>query len=114
VAPIVVYLTPALRDALRKRRQESRDTTTAIVLDAVEAAHPDLDRILDAARHLPAPGGLFRHRTPTRPLAEDIRVQVGLRPAREDLDIIDALVEKHQAPNRSVLLAAALKHYFAT
>jgi hypothetical protein len=114
ISPIVVYMTPALRDALRRRRHETRDTLTAIVLDAIEAVHADLDHVLDAHRTLPVPGALFRHRAPTRLLAEDIRVQVGLRPAQEDLAVIDALVEKHQAPNRSLLIAATLHHYLNT
>jgi hypothetical protein len=111
VAPIAVYMSPELRTALRRRRHDSRDTLTAIVLDAVEAVHHDLDRILEPHRSLPVTGGLFRHRSPTRPVKEEVHVQVGLRPAREDLAVIDALVEKHQAPDRSVLIAAALEHY---
>jgi hypothetical protein len=107
VVPITVYLPVSLRDRLNAHRRAVGQTLTAVVLDAVEAAHQDLDVLLAAYR--PAAGaGLFAHRPAPLITRDEPNVQVGLRPSRADLAVLDELVERHHAPNRSVLVTVAL------
>jgi hypothetical protein len=112
IAPITVYLPVSLRDRLNAHRHTVAQTLTAVVLDAVEAAHQELDTLLVTYR--PAAGaGLFAHRPAPLITRTEPNVQVGLRPSRADLAVLDELVERHQAPNRSVLVEVALDRHLA-
>jgi hypothetical protein len=54
---------------------------------------------------------MFTHRAPRQVVHDEPHVQVGLRPSRADLGVLDELTERYRAPNRSALLAAALNLY---
>ncbi len=104
---IVVYLPVSLRDQLRGTARQADITYTALVLDAIEATYPRLGDLL--APHRPTPAGnLFTRATPRPRRHTEPHVQVSLRPMRDDLDVIDRLVDQLQAPSRSELIAAAL------
>lgn len=110
IQPIVVYLPASLRERLRAHRATTGDPLTTIAFDAVEAAHANFDELL--APYRPTTGaGLFTHRAPRRIQHQEPQVQVGLRPSRADLAVLDQLAQHHNAPNRSALLAVALNLY---
>lgn len=108
---IVVYLPVSLRDRLRAHHANSKSTYTTIVLEAVEATHAQLGKLLEAYRPPPRQGGLFSHHARPRVQHDEPQVQVSLRPSRADLAILDRLAADHHAPNRSALLAAALNQH---
>ncbi len=110
---ITVYVPLETRDLLVAERDTSRarrepKTTTGIVLAAVEAALPTLERLLIDPPPEPNPG-LFSHRD-TRPTTPNVQLGMRLNPA--DLRILDDLAKRHHT-NRSRLVAAALAHRYA-
>jgi len=83
VQAVIVYLPASLRERLRARRSETGDTYTTLALDAVEHCHADLGDLLAEVRPAARSQGLFQ------------------------------LVEQHQAPSRSTLVAVALNRYLS-
>jgi hypothetical protein len=111
VQAVIVYLPASLRERLRARRSETGDTYTTLALDAVEHCHAELADLLADVRPAARSQGLFAHRGPRRVQHAEPQVQVNIRPSRGDLTVLDQLVEQHQAPSRSALVAVALNRY---
>jgi hypothetical protein len=96
-----------LANRLRKASRESGDTHTEIVLAALDATHETLTfGLQEPSSSLFAGRGAPRPQRHTGP-----QVQIALRPRRDDLAVIDQLVERLNAPNRSALIAAALERH---
>lgn len=107
-----VYLPVSLVDRLRvyARSQEGR-TYTDITLDAVEATHDQLGELLRPSGRMARSGPLFAGRQSRRVPHAEAHQQVNLRFSAADLTVIDELVGEVGAPNRSAMLAAALREY---
>jgi len=105
---IVVYLGLSVRERLRS---SSGDLTfTEIVLAALDSSLGKLsDRFSEST---PPPGSMFAGRgRPRTRRNREARVQVSLRPLRDDIAVIDRLVAEVNAPSRSSLIDAALDEY---
>ncbi len=107
---VIVYLPVSLRDRLRQRAADRETTYTTAVLEAIDATHDRLDSLLATQRTGPRPGSLFSGvgGGRVRPRNAEPHVQVSLRLARADLEVIDRLIAEHQAPNRSAMVATVL------
>jgi hypothetical protein len=105
---IVVYLGLSVRDRLRSGAGDR--TFTEVVLAALDSSHGKLrDRFCDPA---PPAGSMFSGRgLPRTRRNREARVQVSLRPLRDDIAVIDRLVSEVNAPSRSALIDAALDEY---
>lgn len=105
---IVVYLGLSVRERLRSGAGDL--TFTEVVLTALDFSYGKLsERFSEPA---PPSGSMFlgRGRPRTRRNRE-ARVQVSLRPLRDDIAVIDRLVAEVNAPSRSALIDAALDEY---
>ncbi len=113
---VIVYLPVSLRDRLRQRAAERETTYTTTVLEAIDATHDRLDSLLATQRTGPRPGSLFSGvgSGRVRPRNAEPHVQVSLRLARVDLEVVDRLVAEHQAPNRSAMVATVLVAHLET
>jgi hypothetical protein len=102
---IVVYLGLSVRERLRSGAGDR--TFTEVVLAALDSSYGRLnERFSEPA---PPAGSMFAGRG--RPRARrnrEARVQVSLRPLRDDIVVIDRLVAEVNAPSRSALIDAAL------
>jgi len=107
---IIIYVQVGLRERLRQRRSRDGSTFGEIVLDAVEATHDQFDTLFAGAGPRTERSGLFVRSVKTAGNAEP-HVQVYVRVTAQNLDVLDGLVRRHRAPNRSALLAAALDAY---
>jgi predicted DNA-binding protein len=108
---IIVYLPLELAERLRAAGEESGRTHLQLVTDALDATHERLDGLLVAAGYVEAKSsGLFGGSA--RPVARRPgrrgTAQISLRPPVDVRDVMDRLVEKHSAPNRSALVEVAL------
>ena len=105
---IVVYLSLSVRERLRSSAGDS--TFTEVVLAALDSSYGKLsERFSDPA---PPTGSMFAGRgRPRTRRNREARVQVSLRPLRDDLAVIDRLVAEVNAPSRSALIDAALDEY---
>lgn len=107
-----IYVPGSLRRQLRTYAANHPGRTyTDIVLDAIEANAARLGDLL--AKPPTRTGPLFAGRTPLRRRHDEDQVQITLRPAPDDLAVIDALVDEHRATNRSEFIAVALAAYLA-
>lgn len=106
----VVYVTPAVREAMRRRVQHGRGLTfTDLVLDALEAQESHL-----RTRWVTAPStGRFQRSQPRRPRRDEPGVQVALRLTSNNLAALDAMVSELNAPSRTTLVEEALRQYLA-
>lgn len=105
----VVYVTPVVREALRRRVQLGRGITfTDLVLDALEAEEPQLRDHWTANRR---PGGRFQRTPPRRARREEPGVQIALRLTVSNLNALDTMVAELQAPSRTTLVEQALRFY---
>jgi len=105
---IVVYLSLSVRERLRSSAGDL--TFTEVVLAALDSSYSKLsDRFSGTAA---TAGSMFvgRGRPRTRRNRE-ARVQVSLRPLRDDIVVIDRLVAEVNAPSRSALIDVALDEY---
>jgi Arc/MetJ-type ribon-helix-helix transcriptional regulator len=104
---IIVYMPAAMRDWLR--RAAAGSTQLNVVLDAVEQAElaGELGEAVAAAQQ-PETGGLFERPTSTR--GSRSHVQVSLSTLTSHVEVLDNLVVKHGASDRSALVRAALNH----
>jgi predicted DNA-binding protein len=109
---IIVYLPVDLADRLRAAGEETGRTHLQLVTDALEATHERLDDLLAAVGYVESSqsSGLFGKAT--RPVSRRPgrrgTAQISLRPSAEVRTVMDRLVEKHSAPNRSALIEVAL------
>ncbi len=112
IQPVIVYLSASLRDRVRERVASTRVTYTELTLEAIDATHPRLGDILAERRPKARESSLFRGPSrPRRQHHDEPQVQVSLRPARRDLEVIDRLVVELGASSRSALIATALTAY---
>jgi hypothetical protein len=108
---IIVYLPVDLAERLRAAGEQSRRTHLQLVTDALDATHERLDDLLAAAGYVESrTSGLFgKSAQPvSRRPGRRGTAQVSLRPPVDVRDVMDRLVEKHSAPNRSALIEVAL------
>lgn len=107
-----VYVPASIRDRLRDyHRTHEGSTYTDILLDAIdECADEELARLC-APRYAQRAGGRFAGRVPRRSRQAEPQVQVTIRPNPADLAVIDELVARHAAGNRSELVRAVLDRY---
>ena len=105
---IVVYLGLSVRERLRSGAGDL--TFTEVVLTALDSSYGKLSQRFSEPD--PPAGSMFigRGRPRTRRNRE-ARVQVSLRPLRDDIAVIDRLVTEVNAPSRSALIDAALDEY---
>ena len=108
---IIVYLPANLADRLRAAGEQTGRTHLQLVTDALDATHERLDELLASAGYVEAQSSSLFGKT-ARPVARRPgrrgSNQVSLRPPADVRDVMDRLVEKHSAPNRSVLIEVAL------
>ena len=105
---IVVYLSISVRERLRSSAGDL--TFTEVVLAALDSSYSKLsERFSESA---PPTGSMFAGRgRPRIRRNREARVQVSLRPLRDDIIVIDRLVAEVYAPSRSALIDAALDEY---
>jgi hypothetical protein len=109
IQPVIVYLPASLRDQVRERAAETRSTYTELALEAIDATYPRLGDLITKGQPKPRDHSLFAGPArPRRQRHDEPQVQVSLRPARRDLEVIDRLVVDLRAPSRSALIATAL------
>ena len=108
----ISFTTPVpMRNELRRTAHEQDTTLTQLVLDAVEANIDQLDDLI-AAEQPPKGGGegkLFPQREYAASRSEEPRVATSLRIGSSNLRVLDDLVQKHHADNRSQLITAVLR-----
>jgi predicted DNA-binding protein len=108
----ISFTTPAgTRQRLRATAAGTGATIADTLLDAIEAAHPQLDRLLTDYRPRQQTGRLFTRSLPAPRDPDSVQVQVSVRLPSQAVDIIDRLVAEHQVANRSQLITAALEHH---
>jgi hypothetical protein len=103
-----------LRDALRDRARTGKDETIpSIVLAALEANVNDLQKLVDLEKgNNDERGGLFPDPTSnSRPT--ETRVAQTMRLSERNLAVVDVLVSKAGAHDRSQLLTAALRPHLS-
>lgn len=105
---IVVYLGLSVRERLRSGAGDR--TFTDVVLTALDSSYGKLrERFSEPS---PPAGSMFAGRgRPRTRRNREARVQVSLRPLRDDIVVIDRLVDEMNAPSRSALVDAALDEY---
>lgn len=105
---IVVYLGLSIRERLRSGAGDR--TFTEVVLTALDSSYGKLnERFSEPA---PLAGSMFAGRgRPRTRRNREARVQVSLRPLRDDIAVLDRLVAEVNAPSRSALIDAALDEY---
>lgn len=105
---IVVYLGLSVRERLRSAAGDL--TFTEVVLTALDSSYGRLSKRFSEPD--PPTGSMFAGRgRPRTRRNREARVQVSLRPLRDDIAVIDRLVAELNAPSRSALIDAALDEY---
>ena len=105
---IVVYLGLSVRERLRSGAGDL--TFTEVVLTALDSSYGKLSKRFSEPD--PPAGSMFAGRgRPRTRRNREARVQVSLRPLRDDIAVIDRLVGEVNAPSRSALIDAALDEY---
>lgn len=105
---IVVYLGLSVRERLRSGAGDL--TFTEVVLTALDSSYGKLSQRF--SEPVPPTGSMFAGRgRPRTRRNREARVQVSLRPLRDDIAVIDRLVAEVNAPSRSALIDAALDEY---
>lgn len=105
-----------IRSALVEQVVSERETTGrsngAIIIAALEAAHPHLGTLLPPVGE-PTGGGLFAARPTHAPRTiEGPYSPLNVRLFEADFEVLDQLVATYGARSRSHLVDAALGHYF--
>lgn len=113
----IVYLAPALRDALDSARKRDRRTNADLVFDAIDRAQYQLPELIRRQQRLDRPpNSLFSARpSRTRQRATtpaERTVPFSFRATADELSVIDRLVEETNASSRSSLVAAAVEATF--
>lgn len=105
---IVVYLSLSVRERLRSTAGDL--TFTEVALAALDSSYGKLAQRFSEPG--PPAGSMFAGRgRPRTRRNREARVQVSLRPLRDDIAVIDRLVAEVNAPSRSALIDAALDEY---
>lgn len=102
------YVSPEMAARFRAEAARRRVTNGTLVLDAVEATVGELPPLLEGGTRTDSTGMFTRHVSaePGSP-----RVQLSARFIRENLRVLDDLVDRLGAESRSQLIEAALKKY---
>jgi hypothetical protein len=104
---VIVYLPLSLKDRLDQHRAVTGQAITRVTLEAITATHKGLSELLQEPESDPERDELFVYDAP-RPQREP-KIQVTLRLREDQLAVIDDLVGQYGAPDRSALVAAALR-----
>jgi hypothetical protein len=104
---VIVYLPLAVKDRLDQQRAATGQAITRLTLEAITATHKRLSELLQEPQPDPERDELFTYDAPRR--RSEPKVQVTLRLRDDQLAVIDGLVGEHHAPDRSALVAAALR-----
>ena len=108
IQTIVVYLSLSVRERLRSSAGDL--TFTEVALAALDSSYGKLSKRFSESA--PPQGSMFAGRgRPRHRRNSEARVQVSLRPLRDDIAVIDRLVAEVNAPSRSALIDAALDEY---
>ncbi|MEO3939445.1 hypothetical protein V3N99_22290 (plasmid) [Dermatophilaceae bacterium Soc4.6] len=97
---------------LKTHARAERLSQPEVLLDALAATQDHLGDLIAARTPAPSTDGLFLRRTTPRTSTEPMAT-VSMRMLGSNVDVIDQLVTTHDAPSRSALCAAALRHYLA-
>lgn len=109
VRPIGLSLPSSLLAQLRERARSTGVTQPDLLMDAISAAHGQLQDLVAPGKDAPVKDGMFLRRPSARgvePLAT-----LTLRMLAPNVAVIDELVASTGASSRSALCAAALRHY---
>lgn len=109
VRPIGLSLPSSLLAQLRERARSTGVTQPDLLMDAISAAHEQLQELVAPGKDAPVKDGMFLRRPSARgvePLAT-----LTLRMLAPNVAVIDELVASTGASSRSALCAAALRHY---
>lgn len=109
VRPIGLSLPSSLLAQLRERARSTGVTQPDLLMDAISAAHEQLQDLVAPGKDAPVKDGMFLRRPSARgvePLAT-----LTLRMLAPNVAVIDELVASTGASSRSALCAAALRHY---
>ena len=110
----ISFTTPVpMRNQLRRTAHDQDTTLAQLVLDAIEANIDQLDDLVAAEQpsKIGGEGKLFPQREYAAPRSEEPRVATSLRIGSDNLQVLDELVGKHHADNRSQLITAVLRAY---
>lgn len=102
-------LPAAVVAALKQRAVTDRVSQAEVLLDALSATATELADLVGSTRPQPTREGLFL-RLPARGPAEPMAT-LSLRMLTRNVEAIDDLVTRTEAPSRSLLCSAALRRY---
>lgn len=107
----IVYVTPAMRDALRQQvAREPHVTFTDLVLDALETHESDLSGLWTSSA---ARSGRFTRSSSNRHGRRDEPgVQLALRLTASNVAALDDMMAELGAPSRTALVEEALRRYY--
>lgn len=107
-----MHIRSALVEQIVGEREKTGRSNGAIIISALEAAHPQLGELLGPVS-APAGGGLFAARPTHAPRTiEGPYSPLNVRLFEADFEILDQLVATFGARSRSHLVDTALHHYF--
>jgi hypothetical protein len=104
---VIVYLPITVKERLDQQRAATGRAITRLALEAITATHKRLPDLLREPELEPDRDELFTYDAPRR--HGEPKVQVTLRLREDQLAVIDGLVGEYNAPDRSALVAAALR-----
>ncbi len=106
----ISFTTPVELSARLSAAATDGRTLADVVLAAVEETEPRLTDLIDAERPPASNGsGLFPDSASGRRRNREPRVVVSLRLSEGNVEVLDQLVVRHQADDRSQLITAALR-----
>lgn len=112
VVAVTLSLPVSLITQVKAHARGEGITQPELLMDALSATHTQLTDLLTAATSQPTSDGLFVRRGAKPQDAEQFGT-LSLRLLSPNLEAIDALKVKHEAPSRSALCATALRAYLA-
>jgi len=98
---------------LKDRARADRTSQPEVIMDALSSVHHDLGKLLAEREQPVVSDGLFLRKS-FRTASSEPLATLSLRMLSSNIDAIDELVSRHQAPSRSALCLVALKAYLAT
>jgi len=106
-------LPTAIVRQLKDRARADRTSQPEVIMDALSSVHHDLGKLLAEREQPVVSDGLFLRKSSRTGSSEPLAT-LSLRMLSSNIDAIDELVSRHQAPSRSALCLVALKAYLAT
>lgn len=98
---------------LKDRARADRTSQPEVIMDALRSVRHDLGKLLAEREQPVVSDGLFLRKS-SRTASSEPLATLSLRMLSSNIDAIDELVSRHQAPSRSALCLVALKAYLAT